>query len=205
MGVEFADVVRARRMTRDFAEGPVPDAALRRIVAAARSAPSAGFAQGVDWLVLTGGKERAGFFDAVTDARFRAEPGAASLFRAGAVLLPVADPEAYVRRYAEPDKALSDLAGRKAHEWEVAYWTVDAAFGVMAALLAAEDEGLGALFFRLHGEPARLEGTFGIPGGRVLIGAVAVGLRPDGPRALTGSPVRRPRRPLGDQVHFDRW
>ena len=51
-----------------------------------------------------------------------------------------------MRRYAEPDKAATGL-GRSAAAWPVPYWTVDAAFAVMTLLLAAEDAGLGALFF----------------------------------------------------------
>ena len=55
------------------------------------------------------------------------------------------------------------------------YWLVDSSFTVMLLLLAATDEGLGALFFRLHRDPARLLEALGVPEGKQLIGAVALG------------------------------
>jgi len=193
-------------MTRAFRAGPIPGESLDNILEAARRAPSAGFTQGVDWLVLSSQPDVDRFFEAATEESFRSDPGPmAVLLHAGAALVPVADPEAYVRRYAEPDKAASPLAGHEAAAWDVAYWTVDAAFAVMSVLLAAEDEGLGALFFWLHRGPEPLVNAFGIPPGREVIGAVAIGLLPEGPRRPSGSPTRRQRRPFDDQVHFDRW
>ena len=51
----------------------------------------------------------------------------------------VADPDAYVQRYGESDKAHTSLGeGRDA--WPVPYWTVDASMAAMVILLAAEDE-----------------------------------------------------------------
>ncbi len=193
-------------MTRSFAEGAITEEQLARMLQVALRAPSAGFAQGVDWLVLTDEMGRGRFFRATCDPAFLAEPGpAAGILRAGAILVPVADPSAYERRYDDTDKETSGLAGRSAQDWDVPYWIVDAAFGAMLALLAAEDEGLGALFFRLHRGTAGLEAEFGIPAGRVVIGAVAVGLLEDGNRGPVGSPGHRPRRAAGDATHFGSW
>ena len=50
--MEFAEVVRRRRMVRRFDRRPVPREVIDRILDVARRGPSAGFAQGVDFLVL---------------------------------------------------------------------------------------------------------------------------------------------------------
>ena len=76
------------------------------------------------------------------------------LLDAPVILLPFADPKAYVDRYAEPDKAATGL-GAGTDAWPAPYWTVDASMAVMTLLLAAEDAGLGALFFGVFNGRAR--------------------------------------------------
>jgi nitroreductase len=49
--VEFQDVVRGRRMVRNFDTTPTPDPARDRILSNALHAPSAGFSQG--WAFMT--------------------------------------------------------------------------------------------------------------------------------------------------------
>src|SRR5205085_12254606 len=50
--VEFSDVVRRRRMVRQFAQRPVQREVLERILDTARRGPSAGFSQGFEFVVL---------------------------------------------------------------------------------------------------------------------------------------------------------
>ena len=52
--MEFQDVVRRRRMVRNFESRPVPPDIVDRILANALHAPSAGFTQGWAFLVLEG-------------------------------------------------------------------------------------------------------------------------------------------------------
>jgi nitroreductase len=164
-------------MTRSFLAEPVPAESLERVLDAAHRAPSAGSTKGVAWQAFQSEDERGRMWRAVCEVGFLAEPGdLAGLLHAGALLLPVADPSAYIERYGRPDKASSGLAGLSVDEWPVPYWIVDAAFAVMCALLAAENEGLGALFFRLHRPVEEVLESLGIPAGRVLIGAVALGV-----------------------------
>ena len=82
------------------------------------------------------------------------------LLDAPVVILPLASREAYLSRYAEPDKISTGLAD--ATRWPVPYWQIDTAFATMLLLLAVEDAGLGALFFgvfrngeKLLAEPRR--------------------------------------------------
>jgi nitroreductase len=51
--VEFRDVLRQRRMVRNYVPEPVPGDVLERIVATVRRAPSGGFSQGQRLLVVT--------------------------------------------------------------------------------------------------------------------------------------------------------
>src|SRR5699024_9923600 len=96
------------------------------------------------------------------------------LLDAPVIALALADPNAYVARYAEPDKAATGL-GAGPEAWPVPYWTIDASMSVMTMLLAAEDAGLGALFFGVfHGE-GDLRRRLGIPPQMVLLGALALG------------------------------
>jgi len=197
-------------MVRRYADKPVPPEVLDRVLNVGLRGPSAGFSQAVDMLVLEGPAQTQQFFELTSDPEFLAEPGPMTgLLRAPVIVLPLSDPNTYVARYAEQDKAGSSLAGVPAESWPVPYWLVDASFAVMLLLLAATDEGLGALFFRLHRDPGRLLGTLGAPEGAQVIGAVALGYEePAGAVGMArqpGSPSRRARRPLSDAVHKGRW
>jgi nitroreductase len=198
--MEFRDVLRRRRMVRRFDGRPPPREVLDGVLGSALRAPSAGLSQGVDLVVLDG--EQVDWFWRVTtdQARWRRPLGA----RAGApvVVLVLADRQAYLDRYAEPDKAglgLDVEAG-----WPVPYWDLDAAMAAMLLLLAAVDAGLGGWFFGVfHGEE-RLLRELGVPAGRRLVGAIALGYPAPGERPV-GSAVRRRRRTLDEVVHRGRW
>jgi hypothetical protein len=60
----------------------------------------------------------------------------------------LADPTAYLDRYAEPDKGWTD---RSLDRWPIPYWDTDTAMAAMVVLLGAVDAGLGALFFGVPG------------------------------------------------------
>lgn len=201
--MQLAEVLARRRMIRSFDDRPIPPELLESILDAALRAPSAGFAQGVDFVVLEGAEQTGGFWEATTSARWRREgPWHEGLMRAPVILLPVPDAAAYLARYAEADKAASGLQDEAA--WRVPYWTVDAAFSTMLVLLRAVDLGLGALFFRIFTGEEELMRNLGAPGGRRPIGAVALGF-PTEDAATSSSSVARGRRPRGEVVHRGRW
>ena len=206
--MDFDEVIRRRRMVRHFSERPVDADVLDSVLDAARRGPSAGFSQGVDLLVLEGPAETRQFFELTSDPGFLARPGAVpGALGAPVIVVPLGDPDAYVSRYAEKDKASSRLAGAPAADWPSPYWLVDSSFAVMLLLLAATANGLGALFFGLHADPGMLFDALGVPGGKVVIGAVALGYEaaPQASATRTGSPARRPRRPIDEVVHRGRW
>jgi nitroreductase len=191
--------MRRRRMVRRFDPSPLPAEVLERILHSATRAPSAGFSQGLDLVVLEGPEAVRGFWRATTDPRFgkpysTAEPPV--------IVLVLSDPKAYLDRYGEPDKAglgMDTEAG-----WPVPYWDMDAAMAVMLMLLTAVDEGVGAWWFGVFSGAEVLLRDLGVPEGRRLVGAVALG-RPAADDRPSGSAVTRPRRSLDEVVHRGRW
>jgi nitroreductase len=197
--MELREVIRRRRMVRRFDPRPLPGEVLDRILHSATRAPSAGFSQGLDLLVLEGPEAVGGFWRATVDPGFgkpysSAEPPV--------IVLVLSDKQAYLDRYAAPDKA--GLGMDVEEGWPVPYWDMDAAMGVMLMLLTAVDEGVGAWWFGVfHGAEALLR-DLGVPPGRRLVGAVALGF-PAADDRPSGSPRTRPRRPVDEVVHRGRW
>lgn len=189
-------MLRRRRMVRDFEDRPLARGAADRIAAAAMRAPSAGFAQGTELLVLEEADDRERFWEAVVDPGYRERMPWPGLLRAPLVVVVFGRRAAYEARYAEPDKA-----GRSAPPGEQPWWLVDASFAAMLLLLAAVDEGLGALFFAVR-RPEGLRQAFGVPESFVPLGAVAVGHpRPHRP----STSLARRRRPLSETIHRGQW
>jgi nitroreductase len=199
--VQVADALRRRRMVRNFTDEPVAGAALDRIVAAGRHAPSAGHTQALDLLVLAGAEETRRYWDVTLPESRRASFGWPGLLRAPVLVLPYVRPAGYAERYAEPDKEATGL-GAGPERWPVPYWHVDAGMSVMAMLLAVVDEGLGALFFGQFEQAPAVRDAFGVPPDREAIGTIALGHpAPDTP----GRSAARPHRPATDMVHRGTW
>lgn len=200
--MEFRDVLRRRRMVRRFdPDRPVPPSALQAVLYAAQRAPSAGFSQGWDFVVLVEAADRQRFWDATRDPdRLEAAPAdrwLAGVSAAPVLVLCLSDPDTYLDRYAEPDKGWAD---RDPARWPVPYWDVDTGMAAMLMLLAAVDQGLGALFFGVPpGRHEAVRQAHGIPGNRRLVGVVALGHEL---RRTEGSSRTRPRRAPADVVHW---
>lgn len=195
------EAIRRRRMCRNFSDRPVPPEVVDRLLDRARRAPSAGNTQGWGFLVLTD-PESVGRFWAVTSGpEWLAKPDLPGLLRAPVVIVPCCSTRAYLDRYSEPDKIAHGLT--TADKWPAPFWTVDVSFATMLLLLGVVEEGLGALFFGIQGDPDALRAEFGVPAGWDAIGAVTLGYRAsdDGP---VGSAARG-RRSLDEVVHRGRW
>lgn len=201
--MELADVVRSRCMVRAFEPRPVAPGVLDRVLDLARRVPAAGNTQGLDLVVLEGPEQTALYWDATLPPERREAFPWPRLLDAPVLIVPVGDPDAYVARYAEPDKVRSGL-GEGADAWAVPYWYVDTAFAAMLALLAAVDEGLGALFFGQFGHEAAVKAALGIPAGRRPVGTIALGYAAEGGDRPSAS-SQRPRRALDDVVHRGHW
>lgn len=196
--MEFREVLRRRRMVRSYEESrPVPAEVIDRLVQAGLRAPSAGFSQGWGFLVLDTPEDIARFREAATPAT-DAEHWFSANVRAPLLIVPHSNKDAYLDRYAEPDKGFAD---RSDAWWPSPYWDIDTGFAAMLILLAAVDEGLGACFFGMPKEriPAYKE-AFGVPPELHPIGAISVGYSDEPPRDFSSR-----RRPTDDVVRRGRW
>ena len=198
--MELREAVRRRRMVRRFdPDVPVPREVVRDLVALAVRAPSAGFSQGWDFVALLDPRDRAAFWDA-TDAGTPPDAWRRGVSAAPALVVCLSHPDAYLDRYAEPDKGWTD---RSPDHWPVPYWDTDTAMAAMLLLLGAEDAGLGALFFGVPAEQhATVRAALGIPDDRRVVGVVALGAEA---ARVAGSARRRPRRALDDVLHEGRF
>lgn len=190
-------------MVRHFTDEPVAPAVLDRVLDLARRGPSAGYAQGLDLVVLEGPEQTGAYWDVTLPAERRSSFPWPGLLAAPVLVIPVVDPSAYVARYAEPDKAASGL-GRDPADWPVPYWYVDGGAAVMLLLLGAVDAGLGALFFGQFGHADAVAARIGIPADRRALGTVAIG-HPAPDDRPSRSVRTRPRRPFDEVVHRGRW
>lgn len=198
--MEFSEVVRRRRMVRAYdPTRPVPPEIRDRLLDNALHAPSAGFSQGWGFLVLESEVDRNLFWLSTTD------PGEPDSWRSGMLPAPLlivcfSHKEAYLDRYAEPDKGWTD---RDENRWPVPYWDIDTGMAALLILQTVVDEGLGACFFGVPPDhiPA-LRAAFGVPDGFTPIGAVSIGYR--SPDAKSPS-LRRGRRGADEVVHHGRW
>lgn len=199
--MELGDVLRRRRMCRNFRDEPVPADVVDRLLDRARRAPSAGNTQGWSFLVLEGRDQLDAFWEVESDPSWREFPTLPGVLRAPLVVVPLCSVRRYLERYSEPDKIAAGMT--EEGSWPAPFWVVDVAFATMILLLSVVDEGLGALFFGLRGSHEELAAAFGIPADWQAIGAVAIG-RPEEDRGPVGSAVRG-HRPLDEVVHRGRW
>jgi len=199
--MEFAEVVRRRRMVRSYTDAPVDREIVDRALANATRAPSAGFSQGWGFLVLDTPDDVRRYWAATTDGADEPDTWLRGMRRAPVVIVPCSSKTAYLSRYAEPDKGWTD---RDESRWPVPFWHMDAAMASLLILQTAVDEGLGACFFGIPPDRiAAFKAEFGVPEEYTPIGAITVGHRiedtgPDGS-------VARGRRPAEEVVHRGGW
>ncbi|MFW5474849.1 nitroreductase family protein [Knoellia sp. CPCC 206450] len=203
--MELLDAVSRRRMVRRFdPDRAVPIETVTDLVRLAQRAPSAGHTQGWDVLALVDPADRARFWQATREATRETgrEPDAwlRGVSAAPVLLVMLADPTAYLDRYAEPDKGWTD---RSLDRWPIPYWDTDTAMAAMLVLLGAVDAGLGALFF---GVPAArheaVKAAYAVPPDRRVVGVIALGHETERVRSPS---LARGRRPLQDVLHVGRF
>ena len=207
VGVEFNDVIKRRRMVHAFTAEPLAPGTAERLLRAANRAPSAGFSQGYSFLLLEDKEQSAPLWQLLYEQT--ASEGTTqddgpeqvdALSTAPLVIVPMASKDVYLDRYAQPGKGWTD---RDEARWPIPYWYVDTGFTALLILLAAVDEGLGAVFF---GPPdiADFRARFGVPATWTPIGAIAVG-HPDPANDPVAPAHASDRKPLDELVHRGRW
>jgi FMN reductase [NAD(P)H] len=202
--MELGEALRRRRMVRNYRDEPVARAAVERIVARARTAPSAGFSQGVRMVVVTEAETRARIAE-LADEPFYVERGYEPWISRAPVHVVVALREDdYHDRYREPEK----LEDGEEIDWPVPWWWIDVGQAMLVLLLAAVDEGLGAGLFTLYPPESndRLRLLLGMPDDVRVVGVVTVGHpAPEPMEERRSADLRRRRRPLAEVVRWERW
>ena len=188
-------------MVRQFQHRPVPREVLIRVLEVARHAPSAGFSQGFDFVVLDKADQVA-WFNRVTLHPDFPEDAPSEDEIAPCLVLAISNQPAYLERYSRPDKERFRL--QKAEAWPVPYWDVDTGMAVMLILLAALEEGLGAVFFGLFWGEDTLLKELGVPDRCRPIGVIALGY-PHDTEKFDATRFAARRRSLESMVHFGRW
>lgn len=218
--MEFADVVRGRRMCRSYDPArPVPDELIGHLLELSGRAPSAGFSQGRDVVVLRERRSVEDFWEISTRHRPVADRWLRGMRDAPVLMLWLSDPERYLDRYGLPDKGGVRPA---ATDWPVPFWDVDTGMAALIVMLGAQEAGLGSCFFGMEpGTETSVRERFAIPSGHRLVGVTSIGHpAPAGtsapgdlpaaatdpaPRGTTPNPYRPRKRPVEDFAHAERF
>jgi nitroreductase len=199
--MEFAEVLRHRKMVRSYTDESVDLEALERIVARGRKAPSGGFSQGVRMVVVTKEATRGRIAELANEAYYVERGLEPWISRAPVHVVVATREDDYHDRYRRPDKLQED--GREV-EWRVPWWWVDAGKSIMLLLLAAVDEGLGAGLFGLVGDANDdLRELLGMPADLEIVGVVTIGHA--APAPVQGSRGKFPWKPLEEVVRWEHW
>ncbi|MCL2780543.1 MAG: nitroreductase family protein [Actinomycetia bacterium] len=199
--MELKDAIRRRRMVRRYDPArPVPPDTVDELLGLAVHAPSAGFSQGWRFVVLDAPEARERFWAASTDPAEPADSWLDGMRTAPVLIVALSDRDAYLRRYAEPDKGWTDLD--ESH-WPVPYWDIDTGMASLLVLLGAVDAGLGACFFGVSVErQAAVHEALAIPDELNIVGVISLGH----PLPDRRSPsLRRGRRPVAEVVSHNRF
>jgi nitroreductase len=199
--MEFQELVRRRRTVRRFQPRPVPREVLLRVLEVARHAPSAGFSQGFDFVVVDVPEQIDWFVRTTAHPEFPEDDLTAEEIPP-CVVLAISNKPAYLERYSRPDKARFGM--QKAEAWPAPYWDIDTGMAVMLILLAAIEEGLGAVFFGLAWGEEGLLKELNVPEGCRPIGVIALGY-PHESEKFDASRFAARRRSLDSMVHFGGW
>lgn len=193
-------MVRRRRMIRSYdPHRPVPPEVVERILRNAQRAPSAGFSQGFGFLVLDTPEDIARFWAAASSD----DPTSAGSWLAPKgdpplLIIPFSNKDAYLDRYALPDKGVTD---RSDAWWPAPYWDIDTGMASLLILQTAVDAGLGACFFGFEKERTdAIREAFGVPKQFTPIGMISIGYSDEPPRDFSSR-----RKPAEQVVHRGRW
>jgi nitroreductase len=199
--MEFAEVLRHRKMVRSYTDDPVDREVVERIVARGRKAPSGGFSQGVRMVVVTEAGTRAKIAELANEPYYVEHGLEPWISRAPVHVVVAMREDDYHDRYRRQDKLQED--GSEI-EWRVPWWWVDAGKSIMLLLLAAVDEGLGAGLFGLVGDANDgLRELLGMPADLEIVGVVTIGHA--APAPVQGSRRKFPWKPIEEVVRWEAW
>jgi nitroreductase len=195
--MEFQEVVRKRRMVRHFKNIDVPKEKIDIILQLAQHAPSAGFSQGVAYVVV---------MDKYTKKKLAELQGEEEYTRAGfhrwiseapVAMVACVSEKIYHDRYREPDK----LKDGKEIKWPTPYWFFDVGVSCMIVMLAAVDLGLASAFSGVT-RVREVKELLSIPEHFHPVGVISIGY---GDRDVKSPSLKRGRKPWSEFVHYEKW
>ncbi len=197
--MDFTRIVESRRMVRTYqADRPVERSVVSELLRLGMRAPSAGYSQGWQFVVLDDITSRDAFWAATADGE--EDSWLRGMRTAPTLILCLSDKRAYLDRYAEADKGWSD---RDEARWPVPYWDCDVAMAAMIVLLGAVDAELSSCFFGVPpAQVPRVRAAFEIPDRLNLVGVISLGYPAEDRRSPS---LRRGRRPFDECVGFGRY
>lgn len=195
--MDFTDVVRKRRMVRNFTPEPVEPEVIERIVTLTRRAPSAGFAQGQSFIVVTQEQTKKEIAKLCREEEYTSHGVHPFLSTAPVLIVACTCEAAYHRRYQKVVDAGEDVS------WHVPFWHMDAGCAVMVLLLAVVNEGLAASFAGLPSPEytEELKALLHIPAEVMPVGVLPIGH----PAPDVGPPRKRSSKPDEEYVHYEMW
>jgi nitroreductase len=198
--VEFRELLKRRRMVRNYDGQPIPRETLERVVATVRRAPSGGFSQGQRLLVV----DDPALLERIAALNADVPDGVEPWFGSAPAQIFVMTREAdYHERYQKDDK----LEEGEEIEWPVPFWHVDAGAALMLVLLAAIDEGLGAAVYGVFlDEAQKLRELLAIPADFAIVAGVTLGRPlPDPEWTKLSSRSTQRRRTVDELVSWNTW
>jgi FMN reductase [NAD(P)H] len=202
-GEPFAELLRRRRMVRNYLPDPIERETTERIVATVRRAPSAGFSQGHRLVVVTKAETRSELARLAGEDEYVAMGMEPWISVAPVHVVVGVREESYHERYRKQDK----LRDGEEIAWPAPYWYVDAGSLFMLLQLAALSEGLGAGVYGVPGERvADLKELLGIPEDVLFVCVVTIGRRrPRTDESGLVSRLTERRAPFDELVHWEHW
>lgn len=196
--MELREAITTRRMVRRTDDEPLDTDRVLSLLDLARRAPSAGNAQGVDWVLVATPEGVDRLATLAGEAEYVARGFDPWLSTSPVIVVPCADVRRYRARYAEPDKD-----GGGPATWDVPYWWMDLGAAVQNLLLLATEAGLAAGFLGAHAVPGLAE-ALELPMDVHPAGLLTLGHpHPDGDRDTVSA--ARPRRNLDEVIHDGTW
>jgi len=175
VAMEFDQVIRKRHMVRAYQPRPVEEEKIRKILRNAHRAPSAGFKQPQEFIVVRDPKVKEALARAALYQMFIAE--------APVVIVVCSDTSRPAERYGS----------RGVHFYSI----IDGAFAAMIILLTVVNEGLGCCFVGAFHDD-QVSQVLGLPDYVRPIGIIPIGYPAEGPQKYRRIPLER-------IVHYDRW
>src|SRR5437870_8637048 len=158
-------------MVRHFAKDTDPDRVVNRILELAQHYPSAGFSQGVAYVVVKDPEVRKKIGHVQEEEEYVGMGFHLFISEAPVVIVVTVSEQHYHRRYQESDKLQQ---GGTAIPWPTPYWFFDAGAASMIILLAAIDMGYAAGFAGVS-DIQGMRDVLNIPAELHPVGTISIG------------------------------